>query len=234
MCAPDDGWRCHPKHVEQFPDINKLCNVASCWIYIGIYLGCTDPWTLNIYILCYWKAWVGRFSHAALYLFVSNRSSGHGRPSCGRKNTLKDQRATLWIVLIRAQSEAEYPCVAEWWLFVCLTRLSGCTATSFTACVSIYTGTSLKTFVKSRSLNKENGVLFWNCLLRGLVGNHFHPKAIIPISYWNTFDLWKLHNPYPIAFPYGNGMVLHFYQQQESSTTKTLHKVINKGLKAYV
>ena len=39
-------------------------------------------------------------------------------------------------------------------------------------------------------------------------------------------------NPYPTAFPYGNGMVLHFYQQQESSTTKTVHKVINKGLKA--
>ena len=41
-------------------------------------------------------------------------------------------------------------------------------------------------------------------------------------------------NPYPTAFPYGNGMVLHFYQQQESNTTKTVHKVINKGLKAYV
>ena len=41
-------------------------------------------------------------------------------------------------------------------------------------------------------------------------------------------------NPYPTAFPYGNGMVLHFYQQQESSTTKTVHKVINKGLKAYL
>ena len=41
-------------------------------------------------------------------------------------------------------------------------------------------------------------------------------------------------NPYPTAFPYGNGMVLHFYQQQESSTTKTVHKVIHKGLKAYV
>jgi hypothetical protein len=26
-------------HVEQFPDINKLCNVATCWIYIGILLG---------------------------------------------------------------------------------------------------------------------------------------------------------------------------------------------------
>ena len=35
MCAPDDGWRYHPKHVEKFPDINKLCTVASfldiCW-----------------------------------------------------------------------------------------------------------------------------------------------------------------------------------------------------------
>ena len=41
-------------------------------------------------------------------------------------------------------------------------------------------------------------------------------------------------NPYPTAFPYGNGMVLHFYQQQEISTTKTVHKVIIKGLKAYV
>ena len=41
MCAPDDGWKYHPKHVEQFPDINKLCNFASFWIYeyIGILLG---------------------------------------------------------------------------------------------------------------------------------------------------------------------------------------------------
>jgi hypothetical protein len=41
VCAPDDGWKYHPKHVEQFPVINKLCNVASCWIYeyIGILLG---------------------------------------------------------------------------------------------------------------------------------------------------------------------------------------------------
>jgi hypothetical protein len=21
VCAPDDGWKYHPKHVEQFPDI---------------------------------------------------------------------------------------------------------------------------------------------------------------------------------------------------------------------
>jgi hypothetical protein len=32
VCAPDDGWRYFPKHVEQFP--HKLCNVASCWIYV--------------------------------------------------------------------------------------------------------------------------------------------------------------------------------------------------------
>ena len=44
----------------------------------------------------------------------------------------------------------------------------------------------------------------------------------------------KNFKPYPTAFPYGNAMVLHFYQQQDSSTTKTVRKVINRGLKAYV
>ena len=38
-------------------------------------------------------------------------------------------------------------------------------------------------------------------------------------------------NPYPTAFPYGNGMVLHFYQQQESSTTKTYTKSLTRDLK---
>ena len=48
------------------------------------------------------------------------------------------------------------------------------------------------------------------------------------------FSVGCYYNPYPTAFPYGNGMVLHFYQQQESSTTKTVHKVINKGHETYV
>jgi hypothetical protein len=39
LYAIDDGWKYHPKHIEQFPYINKRCNVASCWIYIGILLG---------------------------------------------------------------------------------------------------------------------------------------------------------------------------------------------------
>ena len=39
VCAPDDGWKYHPKHVEQFPDINKLRDIASCWVYIGMLLG---------------------------------------------------------------------------------------------------------------------------------------------------------------------------------------------------
>jgi hypothetical protein len=38
VCAPDDGWKYHPKRLEQFADINKPCNVASCWIDIGILL----------------------------------------------------------------------------------------------------------------------------------------------------------------------------------------------------
>src|SRR5215475_4871400 len=34
-------WVAYATHttVEQFPDINKLFNVVSCWIYIGILLG---------------------------------------------------------------------------------------------------------------------------------------------------------------------------------------------------
>jgi hypothetical protein len=39
VCIPDDGWKYHPKHVEQFPYIDKLCNVVSCWMYFGIILG---------------------------------------------------------------------------------------------------------------------------------------------------------------------------------------------------
>ena len=47
FCAPDDGWGIHSKRVEQFTEIKKLCNVASCWLYFGTFLRCTDPWTLN-------------------------------------------------------------------------------------------------------------------------------------------------------------------------------------------
>jgi len=39
-------------------------------------------------------------------------------------------------------------------------------------------------------------------------------------------------NPYPTAFPYGNGMVLHFYQQQESKKkTKLYTKSLTRDLK---
>ena len=68
-------------------------------------------------------------------------------------------------------------------------------------------------------------------LMRGVREIIFHGKTL-SIRYFSVF--FSTINPYPTAFPYGNGMVLHFYQQQESSTTKTVHKVINKGLKTYV
>jgi hypothetical protein len=34
VCAPDDGRRSHTKHVEQFTEIYKLCNVVSCFVII--------------------------------------------------------------------------------------------------------------------------------------------------------------------------------------------------------
>ena len=33
-CSTYFGWKYHPKYVEQFPYINKLCNFASCCIYM--------------------------------------------------------------------------------------------------------------------------------------------------------------------------------------------------------
>ena len=81
---------------------------------------------------------------------------------------------------------------------------------------------------------------------KGNKSNIIAPNSVIWCEKWyrDTWShLWAFltfraiknpFNPYSTAFPYGNGMVLHFYQQQESSTTKTVHKVINKGLKTYV
>jgi hypothetical protein len=47
--VPGDGWRYRLKHVEHFTEINKLCNVASCWLYLEIYLRCTDLLTSDIW-----------------------------------------------------------------------------------------------------------------------------------------------------------------------------------------
>jgi hypothetical protein len=57
--APDDRWKYHPKRVEQFPDINKLCEVACCWIYeyIGILLGARAILHISrIKVNCNWVA----------------------------------------------------------------------------------------------------------------------------------------------------------------------------------
>ena len=103
---------------------------------------------------------------------------------------------------------------------------------------SFVTETSVYCAVRTECLN----IIQFNCglqrqssmkygeLLVQIFASQKHPGGWNLSSQWTE---WQV-NPYPTAFPYGNGMVLHFYQQQESSTTKTVHKVINKGLKAYV
>ena len=81
----------------------------------------------------------------------------------------------------------------------------------------------------------DNQEDLWNmtsCSLVRLV-EIFGRKVLLTKEIEHSFRILDF-NPYPTAFPYGNGMVLHFYRQQESSTTKTVHKVINKRLKDYV
>ena len=86
-----------------------------------------------------------------------------------------------------------------------------------------YSGDQIKNIRKSEACG---AYVEWKGANGALVGN----RQLVKLRCW-----WKENiNPYPTAFPYGNGMVLHLYQQQESSTTKTVHKVINKRLKAYV
>jgi hypothetical protein len=45
----DDGRRNRLKHIENFTEINTLCNVASYWLYLKIHLQCTDPWMSKVH-----------------------------------------------------------------------------------------------------------------------------------------------------------------------------------------
>ena len=83
----------------------------------------------------------------------------------------------------------------------------------------------------SRNYLKAAAVAYWEALFCIRVERL---KQVVRTLKQGIVMFLRGFNPYPTAFPYGNGMVLHFYQQQESSTTKTVHKVINKGLKTYV
>ena len=92
-------------------------------------------------------------------------------------------------------------------------------------------------------LLKTNAAVWFNrmCKIKQVKPNYIHFRTnrktrqdIKTVLQATQYRITQEINPYPTAFPYGNGMVLHFYQQQESSTTKTVHRVINKGLKAYV
>ena len=51
--APDDGLRYHPKHVEQFADINKMYIIASCWIIIDTYYAMYGPMNIKLKIPIY-------------------------------------------------------------------------------------------------------------------------------------------------------------------------------------
>ena len=123
VCAPDDGWRYHPKHVEQFPDINKLCKVASCWIYIGIYAKCY--WSENRSIRMF-TAECGAFSWTVIFpphFLQLYKRSAHWRttawlyPSYPVSQTpnshilLRSMRACFWmdVFLLRCSSHFRFP-----------------------------------------------------------------------------------------------------------------------------
>ena len=106
-----------------------------------------------------------------------------------------------------------------------LLSLNSSTDLTAVSCLTLMNFSSLSTTLK----REINSVFMFvsNCVQR-LLSVCYSSSAWVPNP-----RAARLYNSYPTAFPYGNGMVLHFYQQQESSTTKTVHKVINKRLKTY-
>ena len=68
--APEDGQRNRLKHVENFTEINKLCNVASCWLHLKRSLRGTDPWISDFdFSKCMTS--LRFFLHATLCYFLS-------------------------------------------------------------------------------------------------------------------------------------------------------------------
>ena len=51
--APDDGRRNRLKHVAHFAEINKLGNVASCWLYMKIFI-----WSSDFAHIFFFKFWL--------------------------------------------------------------------------------------------------------------------------------------------------------------------------------
>jgi len=70
---PDDWWRYHPKHVEQFADINKLYIVTSCWTVIDTYYamhGSLNIKQLNLPLCWCWQYSRGRHTYMSTKNFV--------------------------------------------------------------------------------------------------------------------------------------------------------------------
>ena len=103
---------------------------------------------------------------------------------------------------------------------------------SLSVCLSICPQVSARFTLDEFMLNLFEG--FHENVLRKSKLIKIEQKIAIYMKIGVCFIVAGNINPYPTAFPYGNVMVLHFYQQQQNSTTKTVHKVINKGLKTYV
>jgi len=47
--APGGGLKNRPKHVQHFTEINKLSNVASCWLYFGNMLAMHGPMNVKFF-----------------------------------------------------------------------------------------------------------------------------------------------------------------------------------------
>jgi hypothetical protein len=83
--APDDWRRNRLNHIEGAAEINELCNVTSCWLYLKINLRRTGPWTLKyvklvvsnsaVFIMNYFFFTSLQITHTYFLLIYTNTAS---------------------------------------------------------------------------------------------------------------------------------------------------------------
>jgi hypothetical protein len=72
--------------VEHFTEISKLYNIASCWLYLEIYLRCSDPWTPNLKYSLGWRfmLWLFDLLHHLVWQVATDVSEQYPVVPCYR------------------------------------------------------------------------------------------------------------------------------------------------------
>jgi len=85
FCAPDDGRKTRLKHVQRLTEINKLWNIASCWLYFANILAMHGPMHVKLAFVYFSKICLenssfikfdknnGQFTWTPIYILITSQ-----------------------------------------------------------------------------------------------------------------------------------------------------------------